>query len=148
MSAPATYLLSYDVDGTVARYPTGHLTGGHLTAAQLDHAEFIVVALNGPVAVGIIIGERPTGIPAFNWVRHVGDVLELGGLNVDPAFRRTAVARRLSELAVDETRALNRTPVAVTETGSVSHRALTVHGADHRKPFTVDGRQYTPWVLT
>ena len=147
MTTPLRYLLSYDVTGTIDRHPIDHVTGEHLNADRLEHAEFIILALNGPVAVGMVIAERPRGIPGFQWLRNVGDVLEVGGLFVDPAYRRAEVATKLTDLAVTHVRALRLAPVGVTEVGSVAYEAARRSDAEARRGFTVDGREYVPWIL-
>lgn len=74
--------------------------------------------------------------------------MELGALFVDGRWRGTPVAYRLMTLALDAAARLGRTPVAVTETGSAVHTALTRLGAEQRTPFTAGGTGYTPWILT
>lgn len=147
MRSPLTFLLSYDVAGTIAAHPIGHLRSALLTDERIESAEFIGLALNGSHAVGLIIGERVHGVPALIWLTHVGQVLEIGGLFVEPAYRLEGVATRLTELAVDECRVLGRIPVAVTELGSVAYMAMSGTGAEERSMFTSDGVRYAPWVF-
>jgi GNAT superfamily N-acetyltransferase len=142
------YTLHEDAAALLSSGTIDHLAGKYLTAQRLEHAAFAITAEQGGTTAGLIIAELPWGAIGASWERYVTDPVELGALFVDQRWRGTPIAYRLMTLALDAAARLGRTPVAVTETGSAVHAALTRMGAEPRTPFAAGGVGYTPWILT
>lgn len=145
---PIEYQISTDIRWLLNHWSFAHLSGKYLTEERVSHAAFVIKADYRGVTVGIIIGEYPWGTIGQAWNRNIPRSIEIGGLFVSPEVRGNAVAYRLGEMAVMQAIAMERTPVAVTENGSPTHKFVSRTKAEKRRPFIFQGKKYTPWNLT
>lgn len=141
------YQTTTDIRWLLNHFSFNHLSGKYLTEERISHAAFVITANMNGVAVGIIIGEYPWGKIGQAWNRNIPRTIQVGGLFVSPEVRGNAVAYRLGELAVMQVLSLERTPVAVTENGSPTHRFVSRMRAQKRRPFMHEGQKFTPWNL-
>jgi GNAT superfamily N-acetyltransferase len=140
------YHLTRDIPWLLQYRSFAHLYNPFMNEDRLAHAEFVITAdLNG-VTGGIVIAERLWGSAAEMWGAYP-DALQIGGLFVDQAWRKTPTGFRLGEMAAIQAAKAGRVPVAVTETRSDMSRFLNRSKAVRLDRVQYDGADCARWDL-
>lgn len=141
------YHLTRDIPWLLQYRSFAHLFNPFMNEDRIAHADFVITAdLNG-VTGGIVIAERLWGSAADIWGPEYAGALQVGGLFVDDAWRKTPTAFRLGEMAAIQVAKTGRVPVAVTETRSDISRFLYRSKALRLDRIKVDGADCTKWNL-
>lgn len=141
------YHLTRDIPWLLEYRSFAHLYNPFMSEDRIAHAEFVITAdLNG-VTGGIVIAERLWGNAAEVWSHEHPDALQVGGLFVDQAWRKTPTAFRLGEMAAIQIVKGGRVPVAVTETRSDMSRFLNRSKAARLDRIQYEGADCTRWNL-
>lgn len=141
------YHLTRDIPWLLQYRSFAHLFNPFMNEDRIAHAEFVITAdLNG-VTGGIVIAERLWGSTAEVWGQEHPNALQIGGLFVDDAWRKTPTAFRLGEMAAIQVARSGRVPVALTETRSDMARFLARTKAERLDRVKVEGTDCTKWNL-
>lgn len=140
------YHLTRDIPWLLQYRSFAHLFNPFMSEDRIAHAEFVITADMNGVTGGVVIAERLWGSAAELWGDHPG-ALQIGGLFVDHAWRKTPTAFRLGEMAAMQVVRGGGVPVTMTETRSDMSRFLNRSKAERLGRVKYAGADCTRWNL-